>query len=103
MLIEEVKAALPDIKIMILEPFVLKGTGTEEHWVEFDKEVKLRAVMAKKIAEKHNLPFIPLQDGFDSLAKDIQADYWLSDGVHPHPVGHEFIKNEWIKEFKKLG
>ena len=29
MLIEEVKEALPDIKIMILEPFVLKGSATE--------------------------------------------------------------------------
>ncbi len=103
MLIEEVKEALPDIKIMILEPFVLKGFGTEERWAEFDKEVKLRAQMAKKIADKHNLSFIPLQDGFDSLAKDIQPDYWLGDGVHPTAMGHEFIKNEWIKEFKKLG
>ena len=24
------------------------------------------------------------------------------DGVHPTPMGHEYIKNEWIKAFKKL-
>ncbi|MBR6551360.1 MAG: hypothetical protein IKT89_00820 [Clostridia bacterium] len=31
MLIEEVKEALPDIKIIMLEPFVLKGPATEEN------------------------------------------------------------------------
>ena len=34
MLIEEVKEALPDIKIIMLEPFVLKGPATEENWDE---------------------------------------------------------------------
>ena len=31
MLLEEVTTALPKIKIMILEPFCLKGNGTEAH------------------------------------------------------------------------
>ena len=63
LLIEEVKAALPNIKIMIMEPFSLKGFGNEAYWETFDKEVRMRAQMAKKIAEKYNLPFIPLQEG----------------------------------------
>ena len=50
MLIEEVKEALPNIKIMILEPFVLPGCSTTEKWDEFSKEVPKRAEMAKKIA-----------------------------------------------------
>ena len=29
MMIEEIKEALPEIKIMILEPFCLRGAGTE--------------------------------------------------------------------------
>ncbi|MBO5452471.1 MAG: hypothetical protein J6A69_00685 [Clostridia bacterium] len=24
------------------------------------------------------------------------------DGVHPTPMGHEYIKNEWIKAFNNL-
>ena len=55
MLIDEVKSALPDIKIMILEPFVLKGSATEENWEAFDSEVRKRASMAKKIAEKYKV------------------------------------------------
>ena len=99
MLIEEVKEALPDIKIMILEPFVLKGCSTTEHWDYFYTEAKKRAEMARKIAQKYDLPFIELQDGFDELCKEAGEGYWLGDGVHPTPMGHEFIKNKWLDAF----
>lgn len=102
MLIEEVKAALPDIKIMILEPFVLKEYKTEPNWDYFNGEVKLRAEMAKRIAEKFDLPFIPLQAGFDELSKIAPCGYWLGDGVHPQAAGHQYIADEWIKAFKTL-
>ena len=48
MLIEEIKEALPNIKIVIMEPFVLPGTATvsdEEHpgrWETFRTECDLR-------------------------------------------------------------
>jgi lysophospholipase L1-like esterase len=102
MLIEEVKEALPDIKIMIMEPFVLEACSTTEHWEFFSSEVAKRAKMARKIAQKYNLPFIELQKGFDELAKKAPNSYWLGDGVHPTPKGHEFIKNQWLKAFKEL-
>ena len=102
MLIEEVKEALPDIKIMIMEPFVLCGSATEENLEGFKKEVALRAEKAKAIAEKYNLPFIPLQEGFNKLCEAAEPTYWLGDGVHPTPMGHEYIKNEWMKAYKAL-
>ena len=102
MLIEEVKTALPDIKIMIMEPFVLNASATQGNWEEFNAEVKKRAQMAKKIAEKYNLPFIELQKGFDELTKKEEPSYWLKDGVHPTEMGHEYIKNQWLEAFKIL-
>lgn len=102
MLIEEVQQELPDLKIMIMEPFVLKAFATEGNWDTFSSEVKKRAVMAKKISEKYNLPFIELQKGLDELSENTENSYWLGDGVHPTPMGHEYIKNEWIKKFKTL-
>lgn len=102
MLIEEVREALPNIKIMILEPFVLEACSTTENWEFFKTETKKRADMARKIAEKYSLPFIELQNGFDELAKKAENSYWLADGVHPTPAGHQFIKNEWLKAYDKL-
>ena len=108
MLIEEIKEALPDVKIMIMEPFVLKGTATEDtedcpdKWNKFSAEVKKRAAKAREIAEKYDLPFISLQDKFDEAVKLAPNHYWLADGVHPTTAGHELIKREWLKCFKEI-
>ena len=108
MLIEELKAVLPDLKIMILEPFILEDAIMPEAWATMEShsqirgEVQQRAQMAKKIAEKHDLVFVPLQEGFDALCRQASAKYWLSDGVHPTTMGHEYIKNQWMKAFRTL-
>lgn len=102
MLIEQVKEALPNIKIMILEPFVLKASATEEEWDTFRSETEKRAVAAKRVAKKNNLVFVPLMDKFDEAAKSASPDYWLLDGVHPSAMGHELIKREWLRAFEQL-
>lgn len=102
MLIEEVQEALPNIKIMILEPFTLKGSANEANWDYFRAETEKRAKMAKKIADKHGLTFVPLQVGFDALAENMDPSYWLGDGVHPTAMGHAFIRDRWIEAFKTL-
>ena len=106
--IDEVKAELPDIKIMILEPFVLKGSATEnredqpDRWEKFSTEVSDMAKAARRVADKHNLPFIELQKKFDEACKKEKPDYWLADGVHPTAMGHELIKREWLCTFNKI-
>lgn len=97
MLIEEVKEAIPNIKIFILEPFVLKGCGTERYFDEFLADVKLHAQAAKNVAEKYDLIFIPLQEKFDEVSKLMPPTYWAADGVHPTAAGHALIKNELVK------
>jgi len=101
LLIEELRAELPDTKIYILEPFVLKGKGTEEHWEEFDREIRLRAGSARRIAEKYGLTFIPLQEKFDAMCEKCEVSYWLWDGVHPTAAGHELIARALVEAVKK--
>lgn len=109
MLIEEIQEALPNVKIVIMEPFCLKGAGTEnteeepDKWDIFRSEVEKRAEKAKRIAEKYKLTFVTLQDKFDEACEMAEPTYWLADGVHPTPEGHELIKREWIKAFKEQG
>ncbi len=101
MLIEELLEELPELKIIILEPFVLKGPGTERYYDVFREELKKRASAAKQIAEKYNLKFVPLQDKFDEVSSDGDTVYWLSDGVHPTAAGHCLIKDELMKVFNE--
>ena len=101
MLVEEIKEALPDIKIFILEPFICRGIHTEERWEEFSGEVRKMAVASKSVTEEYGLEFIPLQDIFDEVTSDGNARYWSVDGVHPTAAGHQIIKEELSKAIIK--
>lgn len=105
--IEDIKKALPDVKIMIMEPFVLKGCNTvkeddPEYWIRMNEGVRKNAQAARRVAQKHGLKFIELQKIFDEVATTGQEYYWLGDGVHPSPAGHELIKREWLKAFEEI-
>lgn len=108
MILDEFIEACPDTKIMILEPFILNGGWTRDkgadsnRYITFRHEVELRAQAAKRVAEKHNLIFVPLQNVFDEAVKKARYSYWLNDGVHPTAMGHNLIKNEWVKAFEQI-
>lgn len=102
MLIEEIREALPDAKIMLLEPFILKGTATKMCWEEFQSGVSERAKIVEETAKEYGLPFISLQNKFDEAVKLAPGDYWLRDGIHPTAAGHEIIKRQWLKGFGEL-
>lgn len=101
MLIEEVMQELPEIKIFILEPFVMKGIHTEARWDEFSCEVQKMAKASENVAAKFNLEFISLQDKFDAAAADGNHRYWSVDGIHPTAAGHQIIKEELSKAIIK--
>ena len=101
MLIQEIKDALPNTEIMIMEPFVLKASAMEKEWEIFKSEVLKRAEKAKAVAEEYGLTYIPLQEKFDEAESRAKAAHWLYDGVHPSSAGHEIIRKEWVNAFKK--
>lgn len=107
LLLTEVRQALPEVKLLILEPFVLPGLATEnseekpDRWDRFCTEVPLRAAAARRLAEKHGATFVPLQARFDEACQKAPANYWLFDGVHPTSMGHELIARAWMEGFEK--
>ena len=102
LLIEEIKEALPEIKIIILEPFVLKGSATNELWEQFNCEVRKLAIISEKVAKQYNIKFVPLQNKFDDASSDGDTRYWSVDGIHPTSAGHQIIKEEFKKAIKEI-
>ena len=108
MLLDEIYEALPDIKLIIISPFVVEGSATKnieeipDRLERFQKGVEEKAEVCKRIAEKYNLPLIELQPVFDEALKSAPADYWTNDGVHPSVYGHELIKKLWLETFEKI-
>lgn len=102
MYLTEVKEALPDVQIFLLEPFVLCGPETEKDFDEFAPEVALRADACKRIAARMGIPFVPLQDKLSAFAEKTGVEYVLRDGVHPSYVGHELISRELYNALKSV-
>jgi lysophospholipase L1-like esterase len=93
-LVGRTKEALPAVRLVICEPFVLKFGNVDDAWFpEFDG---YRAA-AKKIADEAGAPFVPFQSMFDSAAKIAPPERWLVDGVHPTPDGAALMAHWWLK------
>lgn len=108
MLIEEVKTALPDIKIFLIAPYVIEGASTvnceqiPNRWELFRTGVDEKINAVKRVGKKFDLPVVELQPVFDEACKRAENAHWSADGVHPTAAGHALIKNEWLKAFEAI-
>lgn len=96
-LLDETKEVLPQTKIVLLEPFILKVGETVDGWDEWRQRTDAYGETVRKLAEQYGAQFVPLQAVFDAATERAEAGYWLWDGVHPTAAGHELIANEWLK------
>jgi lysophospholipase L1-like esterase len=90
-------SALPGVRLVVMEPFVLKTGAVDGKWFpEFDA----RRAAAARVAQTARATWVPLQEMFDRLSQRAPADQWLRDGVHPTPAGHAAIAEQWLKVVK---
>ncbi|MFD1256912.1 SGNH/GDSL hydrolase family protein [Mucilaginibacter terrae] len=101
-LLDDTIAKLPHIQIVICEPFYLvvnskKRENFDVYAAEFDKYRQA----ARQLSIDYNTIFVPFQDVFNRALKKAPAEYWIWDGVHPMPAGHELMAREWIHHVEK--
>ena len=101
MMIEDTLQRLPNVKIILLEPFILNGSLTEKYIKECFGTVLDYAKVVERIAKDYNLYFIPLQEKLSERAEKDGAVNYLFDGVHPAMAGAKLIASEWLKLFKE--
>lgn len=102
MLLEEIREALPDTRILLIEPFVLKGTATEADLDYFRREVAARAAAVRRLAKEFDLPVLSLQEDLNALSQTAPEGFWLADGVHPAAAFHQYIADKWVEWFHNL-
>jgi len=84
-LLDRTKQALPDVKLIIGEPFLTKGIRPEtENW--YPRFAEFQAA-AKEMADSYDAVFIPYQKLFDKALDAAPAKYWSLDGIHPSVAG----------------
>lgn len=96
-LLDRTRKALPSVRIVVLEPFVLTFGAVSADWFpEFDA----RRAVARKVAAGAGALFLPLQEMFDDIVRRAPNEYWLLDGVHPSAAGHGAIADYWMRKVK---
>jgi lysophospholipase L1-like esterase len=99
-LLQRTKEELPKVQLVLGEPFVLPVGRVKENLVVYEKELKVRRQVVKQLADKYKAIFIPFQDAFNKALQKAPADYWIWDGIHPMPAGHELMAREWLKHVR---
>lgn len=94
-LLDKTRKALPNVTLVICEPFVLRCGAVNDKWFpEFDQ----RREAAKKVAEDAGTLWVPFQTMFDeAVAAGTRPAYWAGDGVHPSMAGHSLMAQTWRK------
>lgn len=99
-LLERTKNQLPDVKLIIGEPFVLhEGTSIEaDRWRGAFEDYQ---AAARRVADQFQATFIPYQQIFSEALKKAPTSYWCPDGVHPSMAGNYLMAKAWLKAFDK--
>jgi lysophospholipase L1-like esterase len=93
-LVARTKEALPEVGLVICEPFVLRcGAVTDKWFPEFDE---YRAA-AQRVAEQAGAVFVPFQKAFDQAINLAPPERWAKDGVHPSPDGAALMAHTWLR------
>jgi len=97
-LLDRTKQALPDVKIIIGEPYAVIGVKeVDESW--YPKFDEFRAA-SRELAAQFNTGFIPYQAVFDKASKLAPGSYWTVDGVHPNLAGINLMAHAWLEAVK---
>ena len=93
-LLERTRKALPKVRLVICEPFVLRCGAVSEKWFpQFDG---YRAA-AGRVAKEFRATFIPFQTMFDEAIKYAPPERWAKDGVHPTADGASLMAQNWLR------
>ncbi|TWU41420.1 GDSL-like Lipase/Acylhydrolase [Novipirellula aureliae] len=91
-LLQQTQEALPQVRIILCEPFVLRcGAVTDDWFPEFTERLEV----ARSVGEELSLTRVPFQEMFDEAVKEAPPKYWAADGVHPTLAGHSLMTKTW--------
>lgn len=92
-LLERTLTTNPQVRLLILEPFLLKAGAVTAQWQ--DTLGPLQEGIARITAEVGGI-FVPLQSRFDQALATAPAEYWCYDGIHPSSAGFQLIADAWL-------
>jgi lysophospholipase L1-like esterase len=96
-LLGDTLAALPGVKIVLGQPFLLPVGKFKDNYAASLAKLKERQAVVDRLAAKYHLPVIRYQEAFDVACRRAPADHWLWDGIHPHYAGYGLMARAWME------
>lgn len=95
----------PDVKIVLMTPFVIK-VDLEERDLSFSNDIYMnfkkwekavfeKAEIVRKLSNKYKTCLVDLNKRFKMIDSDLHL--YSIDGIHPTVKGHKIIAEEWLK------
>jgi len=97
-LLKRTKDALPDVQLVILEPFVVRDAErtTRADWFP---EFAERQAVAKETSDAFGAVWLPLQTMFDdAVAAGTPNKHWSGDAIHVNANGAALMAMRWLRE-----
>ena len=91
---------LPDVKIIIGEPFSVYG-GTAIDSSKWYPAFDAYRAAAKRVAKDFDAVWVPYQTLFDEALQKADVEYWCPDGVHPSIAGNALMAQAWLDGLNK--
>ena len=91
-LLERTRAALPSVRLVVCEPFVLRCGAVDERWFPLFDEYR---AAARRLSDTHGATFVAFQTLFDRASEIAPPERWAADGVHPTPDGAALMAHAW--------
>jgi len=113
-LLEDARKDNPDLKIILVEPFVLPVGVVKVHYDAFQPVFARKQQIVRQIAADFGAVFVPVQEKLDALVRETAAAlsaagcdtdpnaYWLWDGIHPTEAMHSFLADLWMEKAKDI-
>jgi lysophospholipase L1-like esterase len=101
-LIQRTLAALPKVRIILGQPFILPVGRFKEGYAATQAELKKRQDAVARLAAKYQLPLVRYQEAFNEACHRAPAAHWCWDGIHPHYAGHALMADLWLRTLAGL-
>jgi len=90
----------PDMKIMLISPFIMHGDITNPFYEPLKKDVLAIENSVAEIAKEYSLNYINLREVMEKCLEVAPDEYWSKDGLHPTIAGHTVIADTIVNEFE---
>lgn len=100
-LLKQTQHQLPGVQLVLCEPFILPVGQVKDKLEDYNREVALRRQIVKKLSTEHKAILVEFQQAFTKAVAKAPAEYWIWDGIHPMPAGHELMAREWLSQVGK--